>query len=372
MEFGVPKEIRDLEMRVGLTPAGTQALVQAGHTVYIERGAGTRAGFADDDYRRAGAKLVYSAAEAYGRADVLVKVARPTAQEHQLFRPGQTMFAFFHLAVASLDLYQALAGAEITAIAYEMVQSQDGRLPILLPMSEVAGRLAPIIAGQLLMNTKGGRGTLLSGIPGVPSGVVTILGGGVLGFNAARAFSGLGAQVVVLDQDVQRLQFIDDILHGRVTTMVANDYNLRRAVDFADVVVGCVYHPGRRAPTLITREMVYRMRSGTAIIDFAIDQGGCCQTSRPTTLRDPSFVEEGVIHYCVPNVTASVARTTSYAITNATLPYLLAIGKYGLPELLVQEPAIAKGVNFYQGKLANSDIAAASGRPLETTITIPL
>ncbi len=343
MEFGVPKEVRDLELRVGLTPAGVLGLVRAKHSVYVERDAGAGAGFSDEDYRQAGAQIIYSAAEAYGRADMVVKVTRPTAEEHSLFRTGQTISCFLHLSVASPDLVEALVEREVTAVAYETIQEEDGLLPVLLPLSEVAGRLTPIIAGQLLMSThsqrrpmgrlsageSGGRGILLSGIPGVPPAAIVILGGGVLGSSAARAFLGLGAQVTVLDADVKRLRHLDDIFGGRITTMLSNEYNLNRVVEFADVLVGCVLVPGRRAPVLISRDMVRRMRHGSVIIDFAIDQGGCVQTSRPTTLRDQTFVDEGVIHHCVPNMTATVARTASHALTNAVLPYLQSVGAYG-------------------------------------------
>lgn len=369
MDFGVPKEIRDLEMRVGLTPAGVLALVQAGHAVYIEQGAGVGAGFSDEHYQRAGAQIVYGPAEAYGRADVVAKVTRPTAKEHQLFRHGQTIFSFLHLSVSSPDLLEALAINEITAVAYETIQEQDGLLPVLVPMSEIAGRLAPIIAGQLIMNIHGGRGTLLSGLPGVPPAAVVILGAGVLGTNAARAFLGLGAQVIMLDRDIRKLQQLDDIFGGRVTTMISNEYNLQRAVDFADVLVVCVLIPGQRAPILVRREMVRSMRPRSVIIDFSIDQGGCVETSRPTTLRDQTYVEEGVIHFCVPNMTAAVARTTSYAITNAALPYLLAIGEHGLVGQHPQMMALSQGMNLYKGKLSSATVASALGRELETDLS---
>ncbi|HET6444222.1 MAG TPA: alanine dehydrogenase [candidate division Zixibacteria bacterium] len=368
MEFGVPKEVRDLEMRVGLTPAGVLALVQAGHAVYIERGAGQQAGFSDEHYRRAGAQVVYSAEEAYGRADVVAKVTRPTAGEQRLFRYGQTIFSFLHLSVSSPDLLEVLSEQNITAVAYETIQDENGVLPVLVPMSEIAGRLAPIVAGQLLMTTNGGRGTLLSGIPGVPPAAIVVIGGGVLGFNAARAFLGLGAQVTLLDRDVRKLQQLDDSFSGRVTTMISNEYNLQRAADFADVLVGCVLNPGQRAPVLISRKMVSRMRPGSVIIDFSIDQGGCVETSRPTTLRDQIYVEEGVIHSCVPNLTATVARTTSYAITNAALPYLLAVGEHGLLGSYKVMPSLLAGINLYQGELVHPDVAAAMGRAMDSDL----
>lgn len=363
MDFGVPKEIRDLEMRVGLTPAGVTGLVQEGHTVYVERGAGTGAGFSDDAYIRAGGTLTYSAAELYGRAEIVVKVTRPTAQEHRHFRQGQWIFSFLHLQVSSPDLYRALKEREVTAVAYEMIQEEDGLLPVLMPMSEIAGRMTPIVAGQLLMANSGGRGTLLAGIPGVPPAAVVILGGGVLGTNAARAFLGSGAQVTVLDHNVRKLQHIDELFAGQVTTMVSSDYNIRRTTEFADVLVGAVLQPGRRAPLLVTREMVRAMRPGTVIVDFSIDQGGCIETSRPTTLRVPTYVEEDVIHYCVPNATASVARTTSHAMTNAALPYLL--HGESLPDLIRTQPALARGVNLYCGKLVNPSVAAALGEQVD-------
>lgn len=365
MEFGVPREVRDLEKRVGLTPAGVVALVKAGHTVYVERNAGLEAGFRDDHYEAAGAHIVYSAAEAYGRADVVLKVARPTDTEHQLFRSGQALMAFLHLTVASPDLHQALADHEMTAIAYEMIEEDDGNLPVLVPMSEVAGRLAPIIAGQLLTNREGGRGILLSGIPGVARGIVIIVGSGTLGRNAARAFVGMGAQVIVLDYDVQKLELVDAMFNGTVSTMVANEYNLHRVVSFADVLVGAVLVPGERAPILITREMVRRMRPGAVILDYSIDQGGCVETSRPTTLRDPTFVAEGVIHHCVPNMTAMVARTASHALTNSALPYWLETGDWGLEGALATMLALQRGVKLYRGKIASQRLALALGREVE-------
>ena len=368
MEFGIPKEVRDLESRVGLTPAGVSSLVRRGHTVDVEKGAGAAAGFNDETYRNSGANVVYSAAEVYGRADTVVKVARPTAAEHALFRPGQTILGFLHMAVASPDFLDALSEHEITAIAYEMIAGPNGDRPILVPMSEVAGRLAPVVAGRLLMTPGGGRGTLLSGIPGVPRGVVAIIGGGVLGTNAARAFLNMGAQVVVLDNEVERLQHLDEMLNGRITTMLSSNYNLKRVTEFADVIVGAVLTPGRRSPILITEEMVERMRPGAVFLDFSIDQGGCSETSRPTTLRDQTYVVDDVIHFCVPNVTAAVARTTSYGLTNSLLPYLIGLGEHGLIGMLDQPPSLATGINLYQGKLAHRELAQALGREVEIAL----
>jgi alanine dehydrogenase len=369
MEFGIPKEVRDLESRVGLTPAGVSSLTRHGHTVYVEKNAGIGAGFSDENYRNSGAQVVYSAAEVYGRSDVIVKVTRPTADEHAMFRLEQSLVAFLHLAVASPDFFDALREKRITAIACEMIERPNGVRPILVPMSEVAGRIAPVVAGQLLMSTSGGRGTLLSGMPGVPRGVVAIIGGGVLGGNAARAFLNFGAQVVILDNDLDCLQRLDELLNGRVTTMLSSRYNLERVVGFADVVVGAVLTPGRRAPILITREMIRRMRPGAVLIDFSIDQGGCSETSRPTTLRDQTYVVDGVIHHCVPNMTAAVARTTSYGLTNSLLPYLLELGDQGIMGLLEHRPYFATGINLFQGKIANREVAQALGKELEITFS---
>lgn len=370
MEFGIPKEVRDKqsEARVGLTPAGVRGLVRDGHTVYVQGQAGLGAGFSDDEYAQQGAKIVYTAEEVYGRSDVVVKVGRPMQKEYRLFRPGQTIFSFLHMQVASPDLFEALHDKEITAIAYEMIRDEDGFFPVLLPMSEVAGRLAPIIAGQLLMNIHGGRGTLLSGIPGVTRGSVVVVGAGVLGKNATRAFLGIGAQVIVMDSNIRKLECIDDLTSGRVTTMLATQHNLDRISEFTDVLVGAIQKPGRRAEQVITRDMVRRMRPGSVILDFSIDDGGCTETSRPTTLRDPIYVAEEVIHYCVPNTPAAVARTTSYGLTNALLPYLQDLGKLGLLGMIEQRPGFAHGINLYQGNLAHPEIASVLGRKVTTNI----
>ena len=365
MDFGVPKEIRARERRVGLTPSGVLSLVRHGHVVYVETNAGAGAGFGDAEYRDAGAKIVYSAAEAYGRADVVVKVSRPTAAEHSLFRTGQTIFSFLYLPVASPDLLQACRERTITAVAFEMIQEADGSLPVLLPTSELTGRLAPIIAGRLLMTDRGGRGVLLSGIPGVPPAAVVIIGGGVLGVNAARAFLGLRAEVTILDRDLQRLQIVDDMLDGRVTTMLSNHHNIQRAVAWADVLVTAIQTPGQRAPIIVTRDMVRRMRRGSVIMDFSINHGGCVETSRPSTLVDPVYEVDGVLHYCVPNVAANVARTGSYALNNAALPYLRAIGEHGMDAMVSRSPALVQGINIYQGKLVHPAVAADLGLPLD-------
>ena len=366
MNFGVPKEIREQENRIGLTPAGAHALVEAGHTVYVESKAGEGAGFVDDNFRATGAQIVYSAEEVYGRADVVPKVTRLTAKEHALLRDGQTVLSFMHLAVASSDLLETLRKKSITAIAYEMIQADDGSHPVLLTSSQVAGRVAPGIASEMLSSTRGGRGILLSGVPGVPAAAVVILGAGALGENAARAFNGLGAQVTVLDREPEKLQHIDEIFGGGVTTLFATPYNIQRVVEFADVLVGAVLVPGQRAPILVTRAMVKRMRPRSIILDFAIDQGGCVETSRPTTHRNPTYVEEGIIHYCVPTILSRVARTASHALLNASLPFLYEIGQSGVDQAIQKNPALARGLNTWHGKLVNQQVADALGLPVES------
>lgn len=356
MDVGVPREIRPGEQRVGLTPPGVDALVRAGQRVVVEQGAGRGAGFHDREYAQVGATIVYSTEEAWRRAEVVVKVSRPTAEEYDHFH-GQTLLAFLHHTVASPDLLVALRQHEMTAIAAEMIEAEDGTFPVLHPTSEVAGRMAPIIAGGLLESRPaglpadhlGGRGSLLSGVPGVPPANVVIIGAGVVGSNAARAFLGLGAQVTVLDRDAGRLRAIDAAASGRVVTMMATPYNIEKVVAFADVLIGAVYVAGQRAPVLVTRSMVRSMRSRAVIIDLSIDQGGCVETSRPTTLRDPVYVEEGVIHYCVPNMPARVARTASHAWANAVLPYLLLMGESGVDDALRHSFALRQGLVVHRG-----------------------
>lgn len=369
MIFGVPKEVRELENRVGLTPVGARALVQAGHTVYVQHDAGTGSGYTDEEYRESGATIVYSAAEAYGRADIVAKVARPTAAEHALFRPGQMIFAFLSLAVASPDFYDALTANQITAVAYEMIEKRDGSRPVLRPASEIAGRLAPIIAGHLLMRHEG-RGILLGGLPGIPPAVVVVLGAGILGRNAARAFLGMGSQVLVLDHDMERLRNVDAWSNGQLTTMYSTPYNVGRVAEFADVVVGAVSITGQRTPILVRRQTVENMRSGTIILDFDIDNGGCVETSRPTTLANPTFVAHDVVHHCVPNITAAVSRTTSRALTYAALPYLLEAAKAQPDDFETFHTSLMRGINLYQGKLANAQVAAALGREVELELPI--
>lgn len=357
MDVGVPTERHSNEYRVGLTPQGARLLTQAGHRCYVEQGAGEGAGFSDVDYERAGARIAYDPTEVWGRADVLLKVGSPTLDELAQARPEQIIAAFWHLAARPRELIHALAEKKISAVAYELIQTDDGRLPVLYSLSEIAGRMAPQIAARWLQNDGGGHGVLLSGIAGTPPLDVVILGGGVVGLNAARAFYGLGARVFVLDQALERLQTIDERFNGRVTTMVSYDHNIAKAMSFADVAVGAVLVPGERTPIVVTREVVRSMRPRSVIIDFAVDQGGCVETTRPTTHDNPTYVEEGVIHYCVPNVTGVVARTSTNAYQNAAWPYCQHITTVGIDTAIAENSALKRGTVVLHGQVMNPILA---------------
>ncbi len=359
MNIGIPKERRDMECRVGLTPYGVGLLTKAGHTCYIEQGAGLGAGFPDSHYERVGGHIVYSGEEVYGRADMVLKAVRPTDEELDWLREGQILAGFLHLAAARRHKVEVLLERRITAIAYETIEENDGTLPVLRTMSEVAGRMAPQLAATFLQSDKGGRGVLLSGVPGIPPARVAIIGAGVLGTNAARMFLGLGADVFMLDRSLVRLREIDQEFKGRVTTMVAYPFNIARVARFAEVLIGAVLSPGARAPIVVTREMVRSMKKGAVILDFSIDQGGCVETSRPTTLRDPTFVEEGVVHFCVPNVPGAVPRTATHAFNNAVWPYLRRIAEVGLDQAAEDFPCLARGIVTRNGEIVNQPLAAA-------------
>ncbi len=356
MDIGIPKEGRDLDLRVGLGSNSVAMLVEAGNNVYIQTGAGEGAGFADDKYAAAGATVVYSTEEIYKRSQLICKVNTPSLEEIDEMLPGQIICAFAHLAPASAARFAKLLGKEVSVLAYEMLADARGRRPLLRAMSEMAGRLVPQIAAQLL-ESPAGRGLLLSGIPGLPPAEVCILGAGVVGFNAARTFAGMGAQVTVVDE-AERLAELDRIFDvpGRIRCMYANPKQIRKAVSFCDVLVGAVLHTGARAPHMVSEEMVKGMRPGSTIIDVSIDQGGCVATSRPTTLRDPTFVAHGVTHYCVPNFTALVARTASRTLSNVLRPYLLSAASSS--DQLLLDPELRSAVVVYNGKVTNPRLAA--------------
>jgi alanine dehydrogenase len=347
-----------MEYRVGLTPAGIELLTNDGHTCYVERKAGQGAGFSDYDYERAGARIVYTSDEVYGRADVLLKVTRPTDEEMEWVPSRQIMTGFFHLASARRVKVKMLLEKEVTAIAYELIQEEDGSLPVLKPMSQVGGRMIAQIGATLLQNNYGGKGILVGGVPGVPPAEVVLIGAGTVGTEAARTFLGMGASVYMLDKNLERLQEIDRLFGGRVITMVSHTFNIAKVVRFADILIGAVMVPGERAPVLVTREMVRSMRPRSVILDMSIDQGGCVDTSRPTTHASPTFVEEGILHYCVPNIPGVLARTATHAFNNAAWPYIQRLAQMGLDEALKQDPALAHGIATRDGKILHPGLKA--------------
>lgn len=351
MNIGIPKERLPGEERVGLTPSGVGLLIKDGHSCFVESGAGLGAGFDDYDYERMGATLVYDGEELYGRSTLILKVLRPTIEEIEWMSDGKALMCFLGLTqIAEADV-KALQDRRVTAIAYEMISKGKYDFPILKPVSEVAGRMAPYIAGTYLMRPNGGRGVLLNGVPGVSAGEVVILGSGTLGRNAARAFMGLGAKVFLLSRSLERLRGLDWEFNGRITTMIDHDFNVAHVMRFADVVIGAVRNPGKRAPVIITRDMLRTMRKGSLIIDFAIDHGGCAETSRPTTFDDPTFVEEDVVHYCVPNVPGAVPRTSTHAFNNAALSYIRHVAAMGPASAVAQNEALRSGMVIRNGEI---------------------
>jgi alanine dehydrogenase len=352
MNIGIPKERRPFEERVGLSPAGVEILAQHGHQVYVEHEAGVGAGFEDREFEEAGARLVYSPEEVFVRADLMLKMARPTRQELDWLRPNTMLAGQLHLAATRADKVQVLLDKKITSIAYEQIQAADGSLPVLRPFSQIGGRMSVSVAARLLQNNWGGKGMLLGGIPGVPPAEVVILGGGVVGMGATYAFLGLGAHVTVIDKEMRALQQVFSRFPN-VVTMLSTNRNLERATAYADVVVGAVLVPGERTPILITREMMRGMKPRSVFIDVSIDQGGCAETSRPTTHDQATAVEEGVIHYCVPNMPGVVARTATHAFVNAALPYILQIANLGPAGAIAQDPGIEKAINTHEGKLVH-------------------
>lgn len=362
MIVGIPREVKPREYRVAQPPHGVRELVRHGHTVLVERGAGLGSGFDDAAYEAAGAVLVDDAATIWAKADLVVKVKEPVESEYQFLRPGLMLFTFLHLA-ANERLTRVLREREVTAIAYETVQLPDGSLPLLAPMSEVAGRLAIQVGAYYLMEPYGGRGVLLGGVPGVAPGRVVIVGGGTVGTNAAQMALGLGADVTVFDVNVERLRQLELVLHGRFHTCVSNEQLLGEAITEADLVIGAVLIPGARAPKLITRSMVGAMRPGSVIVDVSIDQGGCVETARPTTHDDPIYFVDGVVHYMVTNMPGAVPRTSTIALSNVTLRYILLLADLGLEEAVRRDPALAKGVNVIRGQVTHPGVAAAFGSP---------
>ena len=361
MVIGVPKEVKDHESRVGITPAGVKALVDAGHKILVETRAGELSAFPDDEYQSAGAEIVGSAYDTWRLADMVVKVKEPTEREYQHFRPGLVLFTYLHLAPIK-GLTDALLEKGVIGIAYETVRDRAGSLPLLTPMSEVAGRLSVQVGAAYLQKEHGGRGVLLGGVPGVPPGNVVIIGGGVVGINAAKMALGLGAKVTLVDLNLNRLRELDDIFSGRLYTLASNAYNVERAACEADLLIGGVLIPGAAAPKIVTKAMVSKMKKGAVIVDVAIDQGGCIETARPTTHSDPSYVVDGVVHYCVTNMPAAVPNTSTLALTNATFPYVMKLAKHGAQAAIREDAGIAEGVNTYNGTLTYEAVAQSQSR----------
>ena len=361
MVIGVPKEVKDHESRVGVTPGGVHALVAAGHTVLVEHNAGELSALTDDEYQAAGAEIVGSAHDVWRLAGMVVKVKEPVEKEYRHFREGLVLFTYLHLAPMT-ELTDALLANKVTGIAYETVRDRAGTLPLLTPMSEVAGRMSVQVGAAYLEKEHGGRGVLLGGVPGVPPGNVVILGGGIVGTNAAKIALGLGARVTLIDLNLNRLRELDDIFGGRLYTLASNGYNIGRAVREADLVIGGVLIPGAAAPKLVTKAMVAKMKKGAVIVDVAIDQGGCIETARPTTHSDPSYLVDGVVHYCVTNMPAAVPNTSTLALTNATFPYLMKLAKLGANAAIQEDAGIAAGVNTFNGVLTCKPVAESQHR----------
>lgn len=356
MIIGIPKEIKANESRVSVTPAGVFELAGRGHQVWVETGAGFGSGFSDADYRDAGAEILQEAAAVYAGADLIVKVKEPVAGEYGLIRPGQVVFTYFHFA-SSAELTRAMIASGAVCIAYETVQAQDGSLPLLIPMSEVAGRMAVQQGAKYLEKPIKGRGVLLGGVPGVPPGKVLILGAGTVGVQAAKMAAGLGAHVTILDIDMKRLRYVNDIMPSHVVTEFSNAYNIRKHIQTHDLIIGGVLIPGKKAPMLITRDMLPLMRPGTVMVDVAVDQGGCMETSRPTTHEEPTYIIDDVVHYCVANMPGAVPYTSTVALTNVTLPYVVALADKGWERACKEDMALEHGLNVVLGEITHDSVA---------------
>ncbi len=359
MIIGVPAEIKENESRVSLVPAAARALTAAGHTVLVQKGAGLASGMPDEEYAEAGARIV-EVEEVFAKADLIVKVKEPQPQECPRFRENQILFTYLHLAPLQA-LTKDLMNSGVTAIAYETMALEDGSLPLLTPMSEVAGRMSVLVGAYYLQKTEGGRGILLSGVPGVPPGDVVIIGGGVVGTNAAKMALGLGARVVILETSARRMQYLDDIFHGHVVTLASNPTHIAGALRRADLCIGAVLVTGARAPHLVTRDMLPIMKPGSVIVDVAVDQGRCVETTRPTTHADPVYDVEGILHYAVANMPAAVPRTSTFALTNATLPFVLELAEKGFREAIRTNPVLRRGVNIHAGRVTHRAVAESQG-----------
>ena len=362
MVVGVPREIKDHETRVGCVPSMVIALHERGHQVLVETQAGIGSSITDEEYAEAGARIVSTSAEVWNKSDLIAKVKEPQPSEYGFFRPGLILFTYLHLAPLP-ELTEALLKGRVSAVAYETIREHDNSLPLLTPMSEVAGRMAVQVGAQYLERPNGGRGILLGGIPGVAPANVVVIGGGIVGHNAAKIACGLGANVTIIDRNLNRLRELDDIYSNSIRTLASNTYTIREAVAQADLVIGAVLIPGASAPKLVRREMIARMRRGSVVVDVAIDQGGCFETSHATTHTDPIYYVDGVLHYCVSNMPAAVPHTSTFGLTNATVPYLLALADKGLERACRDSKAVREGVNTFQGEITYPGVAESQGKP---------
>ena len=362
MIVGVPREVMEAEHRVALTPVGVRELVSEGHHVLVEHAAGLGSGIPDQAFERAGARMIPTAAQVWGEADLILKVKEPQVAEFEHLRPRQILFTFLHLA-AHKDVTEVLVGSGVTAIAYETVELPDRRLPLLAPMSEIAGRMAPHVAANTLHKEHGGNGVLMGGVSGVQPARVVVIGAGMAGANAAWIAQGMEAEVILLDRDVEKLRYVDHIHKGRILTLASAGLTLEEQILQADAVIAAVLVPGARAPKLVSEEVIVAMRPGAVIVDISIDQGGAFPTSRVTTHTDPTYVTHGVVHYCVGNMPGAVPHTSTYALANATLPYVIALAGAGLDGAIAADPALAKGVNVHEGTVTNAAVADAVGLP---------
>ncbi len=364
MKIGLPKEIKDNEYRVGLTPAGVNALVNAGHEVFVQKTAGEGSGFADDQYNKAGGKMLDTADEIWATGDMIVKVKEPVAPEYPRMRENQLLFTYLHLA-PELELTRQMLDKKVTGVAYETITDRQGRLPLLTPMSEVAGRMSVQVGATFLEKMNVGRGILLGGVPGVPAANVVIIGGGIVGTEAAKMAVGLGAKVTIIDRNLDRLRQLDDIFLSKVQTLASSRYAIEEAISHADLVIGAVLVVGAAAPKLVTRDMLKVIPQGAVLVDVAVDQGGCFETTHATTHSNPTYYEEGVLHYCVANMPGAVPRTSTFALTNATLPYALDLANKGFEKAIKEDKGLQEGVNTYAGKLTYE--AVATSQSLEYT-----
>ena len=362
MRIGIPRELKDHEYRVGMTPAGAHALIEAGHEVLVETEAGLGSGFLDDEYVAAGARMVADVEQLWAEAEMIVKVKEPIEPEYSRLRDGQILFTYLHLAPLP-ELTAQLCERKVTGIAYETITDPQGALPLLTPMSEVAGRMSVLVGATYLQKAHGGRGILLAGVPGVPPGDVVVLGGGIVGLNAMKIALGMGARVAVLETNFERMRWIDNIFHGQITTLASNPHNLAAALERADVLIGAVLLPGRSAPKLVTREMLQGMKPGAVAVDVAVDQGGCFETTRPTTHSNPVYDVDGIVHYCVANMPGAVPRTSTKALTNTTLSYALRLANLGVAEAVRRDKGLHNGVNTYQGHITCRPVAESQDRP---------